>query len=174
VTALLTFVLGAPGAGKSAVAPLLRESLRTQVVVDWDALMAAASELAGHDVRRSPTTWPAYDHLMRAVVEAVMPSPLVVLGVRTPDELEDWPIDAWVLFDCSDTERRRRLGSCRHSAEVEEALVDACGYRVLGLPVIDTTGRTPDDVAADLARLVRDRQHAKGSRQNDGEPNAGP
>jgi hypothetical protein len=98
---MLTYVLG--GSGKSAVASLLRESLRTEVVVDWEALMAAASELAGRDVRRSPTTWPGYDRLVRAVVEAVMPSPLVVLGVRTPDELEDWPIDAWVLLDCSDT-----------------------------------------------------------------------
>jgi cytidylate kinase len=140
---MLTYVLGAPGAGKSVVAPLVRESLRTQVVVDWVALMAAASELAGRDVRRSPTTWPGYDRLVRAVVEAVMPSPVVVLGVRTPDELEDWPIDAWVLLDCSDTERRRRLGSCRDSAAVEEALADACDYRVLGLSVIDTTGRTP-------------------------------
>jgi broad-specificity NMP kinase len=107
---MLTYVLGAPGAGKSTVAPLVREALRRHVVLDWDAFMVAASELAGRDVRRSPSTCPIYDRLVRAVVEALMPSPVVLVGVRTPAELVGWPIDAWALLDCSDAERRRRLG----------------------------------------------------------------
>jgi adenylate kinase family enzyme len=38
----MTYVLGAPGSGKSTVAPLLRSVLATHIVVDWDAYMAAA------------------------------------------------------------------------------------------------------------------------------------
>ena len=152
---MMTSVLGAPGSGKSAIAALLRSNLPTHVVLDWDDLMAPASELAGRDVLRSPTAWPAYGRLVRAVVDAVTPVPLVLLGVCTPDELEGWPIDAWVVLDCNDNERRSRLASRGDAAELEEALADAARYRALDLDVIETTGRAPSDVAAELARHVR-------------------
>ena len=35
--------------------------------------------------------------------------PVALLGVCTPNELKDWPIDAWVVLDCTDEERLRRL-----------------------------------------------------------------
>jgi hypothetical protein len=38
--------------------------------------------------------------------------------------------------------------------EMEEALADAQRYRALGLQTIDTTARTPDDVARVLAELI--------------------
>jgi hypothetical protein len=41
------------------------------------------------------------------------------------------------------------------------AIREAGEYRRLGLPVIDTTGRTPAAVAAELARFVRSR-HSSG------------
>ena len=152
---MLTSVLGAPGAGKSAVAGPLRDTLPTHVVLDWDAFMTPASTLAGREVKRSPTTWPAYRRLVRAAVDAVVPAPLVLLGVGTPDELADWPIDAWILLDCEDGQRRRRLASRLQACELEDAVSDAARYRALGLPVVDSTGRTPEAVAVELARHVR-------------------
>ena len=77
--------------------------------MDWDAFMVPASALAGRDIKQSPATWPAYRDLVRSVVNALSAVPVVMLGVCTPDELEGWPIDAWVLLDCSDEERRSRL-----------------------------------------------------------------
>jgi hypothetical protein len=151
---VMTTVLGAPGSGKSAIVARLGTLLPAHVVLDWDALMEPASELAGCDVARSPATWPAYRRLVRAVVDAVTPAPLVLLGVSTPDELEGWPVDAWILLDCSETERRRRLGPRLEPNEIEEALADARQYRALGLPTIDTTGQTPEEVARVLAGLV--------------------
>jgi broad-specificity NMP kinase len=152
---MITCVLGAPGSGKSTIAPLLADLLPTHVVLDWDAFMAPASELAGLDVRRSPDTWPAYRRLVRTAVEAIAPAPLVLLGVCTADELGGWPVDAWVLLDCSDEERRRRLTSRLDPVELDDALADARRYRTLGLPAIETTGHTPDDAAMNLADLIR-------------------
>jgi len=159
VCRVITTVLGAPGSGKTTVARLLPSLLPGHVVLDWDAFMAPAAALAGRDIRQQPETWPAYRHLIRAVIEAVAHLPVVLLGVCTPDELRDWPIAAWVLLDCADQEREQRLGPGCDQEHVAEALADARQYRALGLPVIDATNRAPADVAAELARFVRAREH---------------
>jgi hypothetical protein len=83
------------------------------------------------------------------------------VDVCTPDELDEWPIDAWVLLECGDDERRQRLAKCLDPAEVEAALADAHRYRTLGLPVIDSTGRAPEAVAVELAHLVRNLEASK-------------
>ena len=116
--------------------------------------MIPAAALAGREIRQNPDTWSAYRELVRAVVESVARIPVVLLGVCTPDELHGWPITGCVLLDCTDDERQRRLSSDARFDDIEAALVDGRGYRTLGLPVVDTTGRTPSEVAADLARFV--------------------
>lgn len=153
----MTYVLGAPGSGKSTIAPLIRSVLATHIVVDWDEYMAAAGELAARDIRRSPSTWPGYRRLVRAVVDSIHPAPLVLLGVCTPDELEGWPIDEWIVLDCADQERQRRLRAAHDATNIEvtEALADAARYRSLDLPVVDTTNRTPPAVARELADLIQ-------------------
>jgi hypothetical protein len=148
-------VLGAPGSGKSTVARPLAALLPDHVVLDWDALMPPAAALAGRDITQHRETWPAYRQLVRTVLDAVVHLPVVLLNVCTPDELPGWPIDAWALLDCTDQERRRRLGPDAGPDRLTEAFGDASQYRHLGLPVIDTTGHTPAEVAADLARFVR-------------------
>jgi hypothetical protein len=112
--------------------------------------MDAASALAGRDVRSAPEAWQSYRLLVRAVVEAVQPHPIVLLGVCTPAELDGWPIDAAVVLDCADDERRPRLGGGR-SEDIADAVADARQYRGLDLPVIDGTARSPDDIADALA-----------------------
>lgn len=152
---MITAVLGAPGSGKSTVVPLLAALLPTHAVLDWDAFMVPAAVLAGRTIMQHPDTWPAYRQLVRAVIAVMAHLPVVLLGVCTPDELRGWPIDAWVLLDCTDQERRRRLGRQAGPDRLQEAIHDAREYRALGLPVIDTTGHTPEEVAGDLARLVQ-------------------
>jgi hypothetical protein len=151
---VITDVLGAPGSGKSTIVPLLAELLPTHVVLDWDAFMVPATALAGREVRQNPETWPTYRDLVRTILGTVMHLPVVLFGVCTPAELPGWPIDAWVLLDCADHERRRRLGQHSEPDRVEDAVRDGREYRSLGLPVIDTTGRTPVTVAAELAQFV--------------------
>lgn len=64
-----------------------------------------------------------------------------------------------VLLDCTDEERRRRLGLLAGPDRLAEGIHDAAGNRSFGLPVIDTTGRTAEEVAADLVRFVRRVEH---------------
>jgi broad-specificity NMP kinase len=150
---MLIHVLGAPGTGKTTVTPLLRQRLPEHTILDWDMFMDAASALAGRDIRRAPETWPVYGLLMRATVESIRPRPVVVLGVCTPAELADWPIDAWVLLDCADEQRRHRLAA-RRADEVADAITDAGEYRALGLSTVDSSGQSPEETAAALAALI--------------------
>lgn len=133
---VIVYVLGAPGSGKSAAANPLRALLRGCVVLDWDGLMGPAGALARAEISATPATWRTYGLLMRSVVDQVVPTDLVLLGVCTPDELSDWPTGEWLLLDCSDDERRARLGPREGTAQIELALEDAAHYRRLGLPAL--------------------------------------
>ena len=155
---VITTVLGAPGSGKTMAARLLPPLLPGHVVLDWDAFMTPAAALAGRDISQHPATWPAYRQLIGAVVDTVAHLPVVLLGVSTPDELRDWPIAAWVLLDCADEERERRLSPGYDREQLAEALADARKYRALGLPVIDATSQALAVVAAELARFVLARE----------------
>jgi hypothetical protein len=115
--------------------------------------MEAASELSGHDVRSAPQSWPSYRNLVRSIVSTIRP-PIVLLGVCTPAELADWPIDVSILLDCEDDERAKRLGAQSRPGEVADAVADARQYRSLGLPSIDSTGLSPDAVAREVADLI--------------------
>ena len=155
VSRVITYVLGAPGSGKSTAVRPLASLLPTHVVLDWDAFMVPAAVLTDRDITEHRDTWPGYRQLVRAVLAATAHLPVVLLGVCTPAELKDWPIDAWVLLDCTDQERRRRL--CQHadSGRVEDAIRDGREYRLLGLPMIDTTDRSPAAAAVELARFIQ-------------------
>jgi shikimate kinase len=149
-----TAVLGAPGSGKTTIAPELARLLPGHVVLDWDAFMKPAAALAGRSIREHPEAWPAYRDLVRTVIDSVAPLPVVLLGVCTPEELKDWRISAWVLLDCEDHERQRRLGGSADPERLREGVRDGRRYRKLGLPVIDTTGREPAAVAFELSALI--------------------
>jgi hypothetical protein len=127
--------------------------LSRHVVLDWDDFMPAADALAGRDVRRSPDLWDAYRVLVRSIVNALGSSPTVLLGVCTPDELDDWRPARWVLLDCDDDERGRRLAD-RPASEIDDAVADAREYRRLGLPAVDSSYRTVESVALELVSLI--------------------
>lgn len=151
---MITYVLGAPGSGKSLVIPILRRLVPDQVVLDWDAVMGPAGELAGAPIAQTPQTWEPYGRLVRAVADVILPADLILLTVCTPDELTDWPGGRWVLLDCSDTVRRQRLIARAEPDDIDDVLDDAADYRDLALPLIDTTEMSPDEVAQAIARMV--------------------
>lgn len=152
---MVGYVLGAPGSGKTSLASYLRSRSMGTLILDWDALQEAAGELAETPIATSVWTWAPYRGLIRAVIDQVGTVDTVVFGVCTPDELVGWPIQDWLLLDCSDDERRSRLER-RGEENVQAALVDAAKYRQLGLPSLDTTGRCVEAVGADiLARFRR-------------------
>ena len=124
-------------------------------MLDWEAFTVPATARVGREIRQHPETWCAYRELVRAVITTMARLPVVLLGVCTPAEVHGWPIDAWVLLDCADDERRRRLGLHARPDHVQDAVRDGREYRLLGLPVIDSTGRTPAAVVAVLVQFVR-------------------
>ena len=161
---MITSVLGASGSGKSTIAPILAGLLPRHAVLDWDAFTGPAAALAGQEIPANPGTWPAYRALVHAVVSSIAHLPVVLLGVCTPDELTDWPIDAWVLLDCTEQERRRRLGRRADQQRLADGISDGREYRQLGLPVIDTTGRTPAAIAAERARFIQSLHQSRNQR----------
>ena len=150
---MIAYVLGAPGSGKTSVASHLRQREVNRLILDWDGLQEAAGELAGTHIPTSVRTWEPYGRLMRAVVDQVGAVDTILFGVCTPDELAGWPIERWLLLDCDDDERRRRLER-RDDGGVEEALLDAAAYRQLGLPSLDTTGRSIPEVGDAILALL--------------------
>ena len=105
------------------------------------------------DISATPTTWRTYGLLVRAVVDQIVPTNLVLLGVCTPDELSDWPPGKWLLLDCSDDECRARLAPREDTRQIKDALEDAANYRGLGLPTLDGTSVTPRQVAREPNRV---------------------
>jgi hypothetical protein len=160
---MITAVLGAPGSGKSKVTPLLRALMPSHVVVDWDAFMVPAAALAGCDIRSHPETWPAYRQLVHTALDTMAGQRVVLLGVGAPDDLQGWPISSWLVLDCSDDERRRRLIQAGRVADAPEAVADAAEYRSLGLAVVDTTALTPGQVASELTRRLARREPLPGT-----------
>jgi adenylate kinase family enzyme len=77
---VIVYVLGAPGAGKSALAPHLRGLLPEHLVIDWDAFMEPAGEPAGRDIRADASTWAAYSRLVYSIVESAGAVDVVLLG----------------------------------------------------------------------------------------------
>jgi hypothetical protein len=54
------------------------------------------------------------------------------------------------------------LGAGRERANLADAIHDRRQFRQLGLPVIDTTGRTPMAVFAELARFIQSSYQSEG------------
>jgi len=152
---MLVYLVGAPGTGKTTLVPHLRHRLADWVVLDWDFLQAHASTLAGSDIRDTPSLWAAYDDLVLAAVMEISSSGVscAVVGVRTPPELPRWPIDVWILLDCSDAIRSARLSASGRAAAVDAAVSDAAKYRSLGLTTLDSSA-PPEDVARQLEELI--------------------
>src|SRR5262249_27019035 len=152
---------GAPGPGKSPIPRALAGLSPGHAVRDWDDFRDPAAARAGQGIRENPGPGPAYRELVHAVIGTIAHLPVVLLGVCTPDELKDWPIDAWVLLDCTDKERQRRLSRHASPQRLADAIRDGHHYRQLGLPAIDTTGLTPIAVAAELARFIQSLHESK-------------
>ncbi|WP_156253995.1 AAA family ATPase [Pseudactinotalea terrae] len=153
----MRYVLGAPGVGKTTALPLLRERLPGWVVLDWDWLMPAVERLSGRSVSQHQELWAPYTELVRSVVVSLGSVPVLLTTVCTPAELDHaaarWPEGQWLLLDCDDEERGRRLRDRGEATGgVAQALKDAAEYRSLGLARVDTSGRPVADVVEAIAQ----------------------
>lgn len=151
-------VVGAPGAGKTAVTGGLRAALPGTVVVDMDDFLAAGSALAGvdlHDDAAAPR-WPGYNAMCLTLVGAVADAGVDVLLLTplTPAEVDAAPGRArmgpiaWAVLDCPDHVRRDRLARRpMEDAGIRHAIADARQLRGLGLPLLASRGTVAETVA---------------------------
>jgi hypothetical protein len=122
---MIHYVLAAPGAGKSAVAPHLRAFLPDQSFwigtrswvppKHWQALPSGRHHRPG----LATSSW--YGPLLTRSGR----SALSCSSVCPPQQLSDWPNGEWLLLDCADDERRTRLAPRRNPTQMEEAVADA-------------------------------------------------
>lgn len=155
----LAIVTGAPGAGKSAVVAALLRAPGEVLCFDADWLLAPASALAGTSVWEASETWPAYRTLWLRIVQMLVRNGrrVALFASMDPDDLVGiLPLPgvaraAWCLLDCDDATRRGRLRARGWEAtEIDEALGDARVLRGRIPTVIDTSGTTPEEAAAQV------------------------
>ncbi|HEY6746654.1 MAG TPA: AAA family ATPase [Mycobacteriales bacterium] len=149
----LMILTGAPGSGKTAVAPGLRAALPGVVVLDLDQFLDAGGRLAGLDLHEQSAAgrWPAYNDLCLSLVAAVLAAghDVLLLCPLTPDEVGRTAaalgIVRWMVLDCSDATRRRRLRTRPgEPTDADAAAADAAELRALGLPVLHNDGISID------------------------------
>jgi len=150
---------GASGAGKSTLVAPLQSRLPQHVVYDSDLLLG-----------RWTDDWDAHFELVLRTAAMIGSNDrhAVVAGSVFPERLDPLPSRdlvgdiVYVHLDCTDVERRRRLTerpSWRQwdEARIAEANAFAERCRAVCDVTVDTTGRTVDDVADEVASVIRER-----------------
>lgn len=151
------FVLaGAPGAGKTTLAPRLIDKAVGPVVVDMDEVLEDGA-LLGVPIAHpeAAPNWPAYNRMWRRVLAIIRRAghPVVLLcPIPSPEEMAeralwDEPVH-WALLDCDDQLRLDRLRGRGWPRDwIDDAMTDArLGRELLGT-VFRTDAADVDTVA---------------------------
>ena len=154
---ILHMVTGAPGAGKSTTLEAFLPLKSPYVAFDIDWLGVPASELAGKDIFFDPSMWRPYGAVWLEVLHAIHKNgkvPVFFAPTSPRDIAQDgqptWCREvAWLLLDCDDATRRRRLLQRPGwtAAMIEEAIEDAHELRHSVALHIDTAIIEPQAVA---------------------------
>lgn len=156
----LFIVTGAPGSGKSTALEAFLALNSGYLAFDMDWLLAAASTLAGKDIRFAASRWKAYNQLWLEVLHGVVRNsavPILFAPISPEDELPPWCSKVeWLLLDCPDTVRRQCLShrSDWGEAQTDEALQDAHSLRGQIETVIATDQLSPNSVAEKIQHWV--------------------
>ena len=161
----LHIVTGAPGAGKSVALEALLALGTDRIVFDIDWLIGSASALTGQDVHFASEMWVSYNALWLEVVHAVHRNGKAAV-LFAPFDVEDlarhdisaWCTQVrWLLLDCDDQTRRRRLAERRDwsDARTSAAIVDARKLRTQIADVVDTGSNSPIEVARAIQRWLQ-------------------
>jgi ribosomal-protein-alanine N-acetyltransferase len=167
----LIVVTGAPGSGKSTVAPLVARALPDVAVFDIDVLMGPVNAMLGVDVRSERSVWPAYRVLWMTLLGAAGAAhrPVVFFANALPSEVEaparrvGFATIAWLVLDSGDETRAARLRSRGEpESAIDEANTDAAELRHLDSPSITSDSTNPKAVATNLVRAINALLRASG------------
>lgn len=153
----LMLIAGAPGAGKSTVVPRLAQASSGFVAVDMDELLDNGSILGIKMASdEAVDRWPGYNRLWMVNLGLILRSgiPVVFSSPLTPHEVDTAVPSgfahphSWILLDCSDDERVRRLQQRGWAPDrIRYAVDDARDLRDVIPSVIDTDRLSPGQVS---------------------------
>ena len=160
----LFVVTGASGSGKTTIFPeLLSRMAGWCVVFDVDWLI----DPLGRAAKDGQIDWPAFTDTWLHVAHGLAQNglPTLLLAPFIPENLDHLPGRAWVgdihylVLDCPDDERRRRMEARRRWRARDIDAQTEFGRWLRGnlSPAVDTTMRSPSEVADAVADWVRDR-----------------
>lgn len=150
-------VTGAPGAGKSTTAEALLGLEGDCAAFDIDWLIEPVAALAGRDIHTDPTTWPPYNRLWFEVLHTAYKNGQtpVWFAPLDPGDVDKAGLPAWcdrtewLLLDCDDAVRRRRLQQRDGWDErrINEAVEDGAALRAGIERIVDTASLSPIETA---------------------------
>ena len=160
--AIYHFVTGAPGSGKSTVVGELLQLETPFIVFDIDWLADAAGELAGTSIYLDPAAGKPYLKLWFEVIKSILRNGQKAVFFTPVDrsdvaealgETEAASV-RWLLLDCDDEEREKRLRRRQGwtEARIREALEDGRLLRREGMRRVDTDDKTPREVAREVMK----------------------
>ena len=158
--ATLHLLTGPWGAGKTTLVPLVAELLPEAVVFDWDVLLPGLSAAAGKDAHRAPSTWNGLRELWIAIVRAVLAGgrDVRLCGPARPEDFaaSGIPSIRCAYLDGADDVLARRLRARgEREADVADEFADMAALRASGHVPLRADGRTPRQLAGDVAAWAR-------------------
>lgn len=156
---MLLCASGGFGSGKTTLLPHLVTALPGVVVAETDELLEDGHLLGVliADDSAEPS-WPAYRRMWKRILDLPLRAgvPVLFLTSALPDEIGAPEPARWVLLDCADEERVRRLRERGwDEAQIDAAVGDAGRARTQIADVIPTDTASHAETAAAIAAWVR-------------------
>lgn len=155
-------VTGAPGSGKSTVINyMLKLNLKDLVLFDIDSIIVEASTLAGTDIHFEEDTWIPFRKIWISILKSVskcgkVPVLFAVSDKKDFDSISDGIDLGWILLDCQDETRLKRIAERDYTKEqVKEVVEDANKMRKESNLIIDTTNLNIEEVSEKLLDLIK-------------------
>lgn len=168
----LLFLSGAPGSGKSVLAPMLADrAAGAFAVFDMDEILDDAGGLLGIPIAAggAESAWPAYNDLWLRFAALVVRSgvPVLLLGPLLPHEVDASPARQlfadvrFALLDCANDARVARLQRRGWPADrIATALADAAAARD-AIPDVVQSATTLESTADAVIRWMRQLRPAR-------------
>ncbi|HET7228969.1 MAG TPA: hypothetical protein VFJ16_03170 [Longimicrobium sp.] len=166
-SATLHLLTGPWASGKSTLVPILASLLPGVVVFDWDVVLPGVSAASGRDAHTDPSTWGGLKEIWAAIIHSVLAGGRDVLlcGPARPEDFgagsgARHPIRCAYLECGDELLAARLLARGETDAAIADELGEMAALRKSGHHPVRVEGRTPDEIAREVAAWVGGRPTA--------------